>query len=164
MTDIYKIITYKKEKNEIDYIKLRKKALNENYENNNFLLKINKVNYKLFLIYNKNIAIGFLWYKRKLQEKTKHNYLILNFYIDSNYQWKWLGIRLYNYVEKKILKENNQVTRLYCKITETNKKSILFFEKTWFKSIWKENYSIYDKKRNKYFWSLLLEKIILFKE
>lgn len=75
-------------------------------------------------------------------------------------QWKWIWWIIYDYMENKILECDKNIVRLCCKITETNNESIGFFEKKWFKKVWEETFSIYDKEKNKYYSSILFEKII----
>lgn len=162
MKSLYVIKEYKENASvQLDYKKLRAKALKENFENNNFLWKNNKITYKMFIIYDMlETPIGFIGYINKKNFKTKHNFLILNFYIDSKHQWKWIGFILYKKIEEKIIKKKFPIIRLHCKITETNIKSLYLFKKMGFIEIGEENFVIYDKKENKYIKSILLEKII----
>lgn len=144
----------------VDYEKLKKKAILENFNKNNLFNKDSKINYELFMIYHDNKPIWFLGYKQKKSKKLDHNFMILNLYVDSKYQWQWVGSILYDYVEKEILKYKKNILRLYCKVTNTNTASINFFMKKWFKKIWEEDFSIHDKEKDKYYSSILFEKII----
>lgn len=112
------------------------------------------------MIYYKDNPVGFLGYKQKVSQKIKHNFLILNLYIDSDYQGKWTWNILYQHVEKEILKNEKKLLRLHCKVTNTNIPAINFFMKKWFQKIWEENFSIYDQKDDKYYGSIIFEKII----
>lgn len=62
---MFDILEYGSGKTICDYKILKKKALLENFDKNNFFNKTYKINHNLFMIYSWNNPIWFIWYKQK---------------------------------------------------------------------------------------------------
>lgn len=154
------IIKYGNENTVTDYGIIRDIAYKENIDNNILVGTIEHPKYNLYLNYLDEICVGFWGYKRSKKDQLSHNYTIENLYIKKELQWQWLMWKLYEHMENEILKDDNVIVRLEAKVTETNERSLKFFEKHWFYQYWFAKNRIYDKNNGKYVWTILLEKII----
>ena len=158
--DTINIIKYGDGNTVLDYEKLRNVAYNENINDNILVWTVESPKYNLYLIYKDWDCVWFGGYNVSKKESLAHNYTIENLYVKKSLQWQWIMWKLYEYMENEILSNNKPLIRLEAKVTETNEKSLKFFEKHGFYQYGFAKNRIYDKNNNKHLWTVLLEKII----
>lgn len=164
----YKKLDLDNKKEVEEFKKLKLKSLIEDNWVNNFLMTpkeymetIKMPQKKIYILLKlKNKIIWFIFFKRLKYTKANHNFEISDIYIDSNYQWNWLGHILLETTEKSILKENKKLwlINIWLRVAENNKKWILLYKKKWYKKIWIQKNYINDNWSYK--WLVYMQKEI----
>lgn len=158
--DEIKIVKYWDENTVQDYERLRNIAYEENIVNNILVWTVKSPKYDLYLIYKDWRCVGFGWYHQSKKDPLSHNYTMENFYVLKELQWQWIMWKLYDFMENEIIWNWDKIIRIEGKVTETNEKSLRFLKKHWFYQYGFAKNRIYDKEKNQYLWTVLMEKII----